>query len=474
MKLKHILFSASLIAGATTGFAAYIQPAVTDAKMGRSESGGAESLFVSYTVDRSQWKVPSNTDVILTPVIHFATDSIELNPVVFSGRNSLIAHKRNDDLPKGVALESAKGGEYTFYQTLPYSDRMEHSLLTFRSETRGCRCKEDGSGVLPTTLAVDFAPKTFELVVPEKELMAMEQPVEKVVKTRSLTRSAYVNYQVGKTVLLPDFRNNPIELNAILATIDSVRNDRDLTVNSVNIHGYASPEGSLALNTRLAEGRTESLRRWVDARYGFGKALTTDATPEDWAGLRRWVEASTLANRTAILNIIDSTLGDDEKDAKIKRDYPADYQLLLSQVYPTLRRADYKITYTVKNYTDTETIGKELATNPDRLSYEEMMMLARTYDEGSDRRSELLFEAARLMPDDPRAQLNAAFAALGRGDLGRAKALLSRAGDSPVATYARGVYYLYSGDKQTAATLLRTAASQGVEGAAAALKIAEE
>lgn len=472
MKTSKILLISAAIAATLPSLYAHVnntQPVITTADMARSDAQ-PDNLFVSYTVDRSAWHLSTNTEVVLQPVLHFAGDSIELTPVIFAGRTAYMADKRNHSVPAGSLLVRAKGDAWEHIETIPYDERMGETTISFRTITRGCRCKEEGTASLPYSYTADLNPK-FNLIVPERDLLALERPVEKVVKTRSLSRSAHVNYPVNRTELLPDFRSNPIELAAILATIDSVRSDADLTVDHVSIHGYASPEGSYELNARLAAGRTESLRNWVDARYGFGSKLSTASTAEDWEGLRKWVELSALANRDGILRIIDSSMVPDEKDAMMRSSYPADYALMLDQVYPSLRRADYRIDYTVKNYTDTRVIGRELQSHPDRLSYEEMMMLARTYDEGSDRRYELLLEAAELLPGDERAQLNAAFAALGRGQLDIAKSLLDRSGQSPLATYARGVYYLYKGEKNVARGLLERAAAAGVDGAAAALKL---
>lgn len=40
--------------------------------------------------------------------------------------------------------------------------------------------------------------------------------------------------------------------------IDLVQDDKDLTIKRIVIVGYASPEGSLAMNERLSEGRAKA------------------------------------------------------------------------------------------------------------------------------------------------------------------------------------------------------------------------
>lgn len=470
MRLTTIFAAGSMMLSAFAAPGAGYQPVIKQLDMVRSEND-PDKLYISYTIDSESWEIPSNTEVILTPILNYQGGSKELQPLIYAGRNAYLAHLRNDDTPEGTVLMRAKGNDRKVTEILPWNDAYTISELTFRSETRGCRCKSDGTpATLPTTLAMDFTPKQFELIVPTDQLQAMEQNVTDVVKNRSLSRKAYVNYRVNSTVLQPDFRSNPLELAKIIATIDSVRGDKDLTVDHVSIHGYASPEGSWSNNARLAEGRTEALRQYVDARYGFGTQLKTGSTPEDWTGLREWVSASALPDKDKILAVIDSDLKPDAKDRKLKNGFPETYKTLLGQAYPLLRRADYRIDYTVRTFTEAATIDQLLQSDPSKLSYEELMLLARSYDEGSDRRSELMMQAAELFPDDERAQLNAAFTALGRGDLEKAEQLLKKSGDTPTADYGRGVLALYKGDKERAEKLLNRAAAAGVTGAKQALK----
>ena len=42
-----------------------------------------------------------------------------------------------------------------------------------------------------------------------------------------------------------------------------------MQVKSVTITGYASPDGPLALNERLAKNRAQSLKNYVDEQFGL-------------------------------------------------------------------------------------------------------------------------------------------------------------------------------------------------------------
>ena len=59
----------------------------------------------------------------------------------------------------------------------------------------------------------------------------------------------------------------------IRQTIDVVRNDADTRITALSIKGYASPEGSYSNNVRLAKGRTETLKNYVQSLYAFEPGL---------------------------------------------------------------------------------------------------------------------------------------------------------------------------------------------------------
>lgn len=280
---------------------------------------------------------------------------------------------------------------------------------------------------------------------------------------------------MNKTDIRPDYRGNTAELNKIIATIDSVKNDADMRITTVSIKGYASPEGSYANNERLARGRTEALKQYVRNLYHFSDDfIHTAYEPEDWDGLRAYVEKSGLQHKNEILDIINSYLEPDAKDNKIKATYPDEYRFLLANCYPALRHSDYKVEYTIRSFTDVEEIKRIMATQPQKLSLEEFYRVAQTMEPGSHEFTEVFETAVRMYPNDASANLNAANTAMKRNDLNAAKRYLDKAGDSPEADYARGVYAYLNKDYATAKIYYTKAKEAGIAEAAEQLSIMEK
>lgn len=412
-------------------------------------------MFISMDIDVSRLKVRSNREMTFTPRLSGYSDSLELPSVMLAGRNRWWHHIRNNSIPEGTELFRASETACIEYRkTIPYDKWMDRSSFRLESLTGGC-CGE-AIERKDTLLAVICAPKSF---VP-KFIYVRPEARPKVL---AVSGSAYIDFPVNMTDIYPDYRRNAEELDRITRTIDAIRNDSDANILSVHIKGHASPEGPYKNNIRLATERTSTLKNYVKDLYDFPDTLvTTSCIPEDWEGLEMFVANSGLAHRDAILEIIRGGLEPDAKEWKIKSSYPADYSYLYNTIYPALRHSDYKVEYSVCEYTDTTEIIRLLKTEPQKLSLNEMYIASGSMEAGSEEYNEVFGIAVRMFPEDKVANLNAANSAMGIGDMRHAARYLEKAGDSPEACYARGVFAAMSEDYDTARSLFRKALEEGL------------
>ena len=250
-----------------------------------------------------------------------------------------------------------------------------------------------------------------------------------------------------------------------------MRTDKDVTITSVWLKGYASPESPYKHNTELAIGRTAALKAHISQLFHFADGIIdTDYEPENWEGLRQYVEKSNIDHREEILAMIDSDMEPDAKEAKIKRSYPEEYDFLLKNCYPALRHTDYRITYTIRTFSDAQEIRHIMLTQPQKLSLNEFYLAAQACSPGSDEFNEIFETAVRMYPEDTAANLNAANTAMQKGDLKNAEHYLRKAGESPEALYARGAYAMLTEEYETAAGYLQEAEKAGIREAGEALE----
>ena len=117
------------------------------------------------------------------------------------------------------------------------------------------------------------------------------QPKAEEVKSRDIQAECFLDFEVNKINIRPEYMNNPKELAKIRAMIDELKSDPSIKVNKLDIVGYASPEGSLANNKRLSEGRAMALRDYLASRYDSREiSYFIIFGGENWDGLvKAWI-----------------------------------------------------------------------------------------------------------------------------------------------------------------------------------------
>lgn len=467
-KIYHSLIAA-LIGAATTGA---VQAAPIPAMGLRFVAAEAGDSSISV---RSARVLPHERSMIVSMCIRVDrdlkdTESIELRPVLtdstghsavlpsifINGRTQHIAFQRDRRNAKRdlVTLRRRNGMEQTidYLREVAYQPWMRKATLVLEEVACGCGIPIAYDSHAVATLRSDDTPR-----------LAFRIPEVEEVKTRQESGRAFLAFQLGKSEILDNFRSNATELAKIMQAIDLVRNDSNVTVSHIAIHGYASPDGSLALNEKLSAERTQALKSWVMSKYQFDEALFTTAhTAEDWDGLVNFLRNNnTLEGREEILNII-ATVGDlDKREARIREEFPSQYRFMLDNWYPFLRHSDYTVGYIVRPFT-VEEAKRELKLHPQNLSIDEMFRIAQTYKEGSKEYNEVFLIAVKQNPDHPVANLNAACIALRAGDKTAAAGYLEKAMPCAERDLATGVLRMMEGHVEEAERLFEAADKAGL------------
>lgn len=414
------------------------------------------NLVVDLTFNMDSLHLRSNQRLVFTPIVRSTGGQERTMPqIIVNGRKQDISYKRyaHKDYPDDAQVVRRKNGtaqSYEYNVIVPYEEWMKNADVVIAEDLCGCGNVEEQDQTVIQRLRTPY--------------MAYLRPKAEARKARTEEGRAFIDFPVDKTTLYPDYRNNPRELDKIVNTINIVKEDKNVSITGIEIHGYASPEAPYNYNARLAEGRaktlTDHVRRLVNLEDRLFKVTST---PEDWDGLREAVLSSNLEHKQEILDIIDDNkLTPDTRERKIKSNYPKEYRFMLDTYYPALRHSDYVVSYTVRPFSVEE--AKEiLRTKPKQLSLEEMYLVAQTYEPGSDEFNEVFQTAVHLYPEDETANLNAACAEIERGDYKAASRYLAKAGNSPYAAHARGVMAMKQGNDDEARRQFTIAAQGGVK-----------
>ena len=402
------------------------------------------SVELTMVVDLSGARIRTQHTVSLTPVLVSRDGRREaaFPPVVVDGGTRSKVYLRAQRL-KSVELPPCHDGR-----------------VELREEVHGCvNC---ASGESEQELMSDVLPG----FVPEYRFAAI-LPEPEPVKARAETRTARLQFRQDSYTILPEFRNNRAELDTVSNSILLVKRNGDVEITGIYITGYASPEGSEAHNLVLSENRAKALAGYIRRHDGIApELLHVEWRGEDWDG---FVEAlddyPQLLGLDRIRELIAKYPGNrDYCELAFRRlEPPAIYRRLLNEVYPPLRRNEYRIEYNVRNF-DLEEARRMIGERPDLLSLEEMYKVAGPYEKGSVGYERAMETAARCYPDRPAVLNDRALAALGRGDAAAAIGMLEACGLSekhPSLLNTLGVAYARSGEVRKAEEAFRRAAGQG-------------
>lgn len=389
-----------------------------------------DSLYVDMAVTTEGRNVPSRMSADFTPVLVSGERSLALPAVSLMGRNSYRNHRRALALmsakERGAYEKSApyyvvpdyKGDSRMDYRlALPYEAWMSSAKLTL--QRIDCDCGK--SSVTDVRLLAGKVSLEEVIVIERYRIephLAYIRPEAEAVKSRAEQGESFLDFAVGKTSVNPEFGRNAAELEKIRRMIDLVQDDKDLTIKRIVIVGYASPEGSLAMNERLSEGRAKALRDYLQSRYPAipGSLYSIRFGGENWDDLVKAVQTSDMPDKQAVLDIIDrySIIGGREaKLMALKGGTP--WRYMLREMFPSLRKVTVTVDYDVRNF-DAEEAKAVVKTRPQNLSLNELYLVANTYEPGSEDFNSLFETAVRLYPESVTATVNAAVAALERRD----------------------------------------------------------
>ena len=366
-------------------------------------------VVVRMNLDLSGVKMKQQHTAELVPVLvsKDGTQEQAFPSIVVNGKIRNRALKREEALtgnPRYTNVNTTirrKNGEpqaVDYQATAPFEKWMYDGRLEVREAVTGCaECDEGGE-----TSTVD--PLVLPRFIPNY-VTALREPAPEPVKRRDEVRSARLQYRQDSYTTDPKFKDNANVLSEVQASIDAVKENKDLTITGIYVTGYASPEGTVAYNLKLSERRAKTFTDYVKKQNPNLDASLwhVDWKGEDWAGLREEVQKHPrLLKIDEVLAIIDGCEGDqDACEEKIKALVPPTiYQRLLNEMYGPLRRNDYRIEYNVRNF-NLEEARQLIRTNPKLLSQNEMYQVAGSYPKDSKEYREAMEIAARTYPDDP-------------------------------------------------------------------------
>ena len=186
--------------------------------------------------------------------------------------------------------------------------------------------------------------------------------------------------------------------------VKEANEDARREIKEINISSYASPEGGVKLNTRIAEGREQNTKKYLDKALKDNKVsdfgeYTSDFAAEDWEGFQKLVAESNIQDKDLILSVLSMYKDPEEREREI-RNLSSVFDQLAQQILPQLRYSRLSATIEVIGKSDKE-IEAAYASDPSSLSIEEILYAA-TLTDNNDKKAEIYSTAAKIYPNDYR------------------------------------------------------------------------
>lgn len=427
-----------------------------------------DSLQVYFKVNIKAGAVSDCSAMYITPQLLSGESIIEFPYILVSGNKkynlmerweSLNKHRYQSNRPYTTIIAKENTDTLLSYNfKVPYEMWMDSARFVIRQETTGCR-NENHLFTFLMNNKVALEPYTpYEV----NTLVAYIVPKEEL-KIRKIQGQAYLDFPVGQSVISPNYRRNPEELSKIDEMLSGVINDPDVRIKSLFIEGYASPEGSYATNDHLSYARAIALKNYMKNKFHLSEGLfRVSNVAEDWDGLKALIPGSNITHKDEIIEIIDNTDIFDGRELKLmKLAKGVPYRNMLKELFPQLRRVEYQINFTIKDYTVDEAKGL-LGNRESQLSQLELFQIAQSYGEESQKFMEILGEIIpKYYPDDQTANNNAAAVLITNKEYSLAKRLLSKADTNPSTLNNMAIIFLQEGNLDSAEKLFKKALEGG-------------
>jgi tetratricopeptide (TPR) repeat protein len=404
-----------------------------------------------------------NATLTVTPVLKYGDKELVGTPYSYQGEK-ISGNK--------VTISNSKGGNFTITSTFPYTPEMLSSELYLRFDGK-IKKKQSllpdlkvADGVIATSALADAKTSTpsvaedkFQRIIKE----AQEASIMFVIEQANLRKSELDKQD------LSDWKNR----------VEQAFNDPKQNLN-VEVSAYASPDGGLSLNEKLAEKREKNTSSYLTKELK-SKNIDTEIfaryTAEDWDGFRQLVSASNIQDKELILRVLEMYTDSETREKEIKN-ISYVFEDLAKTILPQLRRSRIIANIEIVGKSDEE-IMAAWKSNPKELTVEELLYASTLttedkvkesifqyvtanfsndyrgwnnlgtvyYKQGDFAKAKQSFErAAQVNPSAPEANMNKALLAILDNDLSKANELLGRSAGAASLDQAMGVLSLLQGN----------------------------
>lgn len=402
-----------------------------------------------------------NADITGTfPVKKFAKNGVlEVTPVLKYGDKEYVGetvtYVGEKVKENGKVVSYKNGGTYSQNFTCPFKEDMNRCVLCLRFKASAGKKVYD----VPDLKIADGVNATATLAKAEDNQPAVTP--DKYQRIIQSMQEADIKFLIQQSNLR-DSETKTQEMKDLQAAIKEADRDSNKLISSIEVLGYASPDGTMKMNEGLANDRQKVAEKYLERQLKKNKInadIEGEVTAEDWEGFKKLMENSNIQDKELVLRVLSMYSDPEEREAQIKN-LSAVYKNIADDVLPQLRRSRLVLTTDLIGRSDDE-IAKLAKENPAELSVEELLYAA-TLTGDLNEQGEIYKKVTELFPNDLRGWNNLGIVEFKKGNVEAASRLYQKAlsidANNPDVNYNAGVAALAKGDTKKAGEYLGKAA----------------
>ena len=340
-----------------------------------------------------------NAVVYMQPILTWETGEVILSPMNLKGGKVE---------GNGKAIEKKTGGRFVYKDTVLYREGMENAQLTLNPVAYKAKAVNEADATHSEALENPGAIQLGNVKISQGINSTSNR-----VDTRGDLSMAPHNYSPKTTELMSaniyftvnladlNWNNEQNKKNDAKRAVDNMKSyiANNSVPRQIFVNAWASPEGEESFNIGLSKKRSETTEKLVntildEALTERAKAenikpadvkkyiqdakkdvvIQTNAKGEDWDNFIRLVEGSSLREKNTVINVVKSQPDKIRREQEI-RNMSVVFRQIEQDILPILRRGEIAFNFSGVQKTDQE-IAKMAVTNPDNLTFDELMYAA--------------------------------------------------------------------------------------------------
>ncbi len=392
--------------------------------------------------------------------------SIEITPMLGNNALNSVLIMGEKSTGNGTTILYKPGGVVSYEDVIAYKPDMENAELTVSGrvmkggvEKMMTPTKKIADGTIITPYLVN---KDFKVAI-EKD---------KHVNVREEVYIAQINYLKGKSDLQAGELDKE-SLKSFEKWLIEAQNNPKIKIKSIQIVGYASPEGEENKNNTLSSDRatTGKTTTLLLAKNAKNEAANNEiyslfGRGEDFDGFKVELEKSAMDQdeKQLVIRVLEMYKDPIQRETEM-RNMAKTFTFLDKTIFPKLRRAEVKVSYETTGHSD-ETYLVIAKTNPEKLGVEELLYAASLQSNLAEKA--LIYTACeKLYPSDNRAFNNEGVLYFTQGKLAEAESKFEKSisiQESGITKNNMAAVAGAKGDLKKAKELLEKSSGAGAEG----------